>query len=311
MLNRKPIFINSFQRGGSNILTNLLRSHPAVCSAHDLELQRSFKGNRLLEPRWRVLLKIICRDLPLRIAIGQDFFSPRLHLQRKPVPRWLRAHIDRRLYQSRFPGRHNLALQYREPFVPYTNNELENCRILLKGNNGLVFLADLFSEMYPDATFFALVRNGLALCESWTRRGIKAEQAAQTYNTIASQMLEYSRRIKNYHIFRFEDLMLKPQETLIRLYQLADLDIKDVKNICLQDKASTGTDGKRRFVAPEAEDRKLLWYSLEDFPKHFRADVNCNQISKLNNNDRERFLSLAAPTMEQLGYAVDSTAVNY
>ena len=43
MFNQKPIFIVAFARGGSNILLNLLRSHPEVCSPRG-ETHEVFRG---------------------------------------------------------------------------------------------------------------------------------------------------------------------------------------------------------------------------------------------------------------------------
>lgn len=48
MLNKKPLFINAFARGGSNILMNLLMSHPGVCVSNG-ETHKVFKGQRIYE----------------------------------------------------------------------------------------------------------------------------------------------------------------------------------------------------------------------------------------------------------------------
>ena len=43
MLNKRPIFIIGFARGGTNIILNLLRSHPDVCSPRG-ETDQVFRG---------------------------------------------------------------------------------------------------------------------------------------------------------------------------------------------------------------------------------------------------------------------------
>ena len=44
MLNKQPIFINGFQRGGTNIMMNLILSHPHVCKLSHSETHRIFYG---------------------------------------------------------------------------------------------------------------------------------------------------------------------------------------------------------------------------------------------------------------------------
>ena len=51
MLNRKPIFINGFSSGGTTILTNVLASHPDVCTVS--EIHHLFKGHSLTDTALR------------------------------------------------------------------------------------------------------------------------------------------------------------------------------------------------------------------------------------------------------------------
>ena len=54
--------------------------------------------------------------------------------------------------------------------IKYTKSEIEMSRLVIKNNNGLVYCTELFFDMYPDATFIALIRNPIALYESHKRR---------------------------------------------------------------------------------------------------------------------------------------------
>ena len=65
MMNKQPLFINAFARGGSNIIMNLLLSHPNVCISSG-ETHKVFKGTKW--DSWpRKLKKRFFFDLPIRL----------------------------------------------------------------------------------------------------------------------------------------------------------------------------------------------------------------------------------------------------
>ncbi len=78
MLNRKPIFVGSFSRGGSTIVMNLLSSHPDVCTVG--ETHQVFKGRTSVEPPWKTLQRSVLYDLPVIVSTMQDLFNPRVKI---------------------------------------------------------------------------------------------------------------------------------------------------------------------------------------------------------------------------------------
>jgi hypothetical protein len=300
MLNRRPIFINGLPRGGSNILMNMLISHPDVCLSGGAETHKVFKGTRW-DPWRRKVKKRLCYDLPIRLLARQNIFGSHYFQPRKPVPLLVQRYIDYILYYGRFKAMvetHNL---YKSENIKYTIEELANCRLLAKGLGGLVYTVEMFRRMYPDAVFFGLIRNGLAICEGFVRRGGKAEKFAQIYKLVVEKMLEYNAQMPNYHIVRYEDMVNNPLEFLHEAYENAQLDIKQLQKVRFQSKAVMGRQGKYNLL--KGSDRQVFWYDLADMRKHIKPDINENQIQQLRTRDKSKFISIAGETMEKLGYA--------
>lgn len=299
MLNEAPIFINAFARGGSNILVNLLLSHPNVCFLSG-ETHRVFRGGARLDLRRHSLYRRIRYELPLLLTCGDSLFRPRILTPRRELSQWARRHIDWVLYWDKLAARHEHHNRFVREGVFYTDEEIAEARVLCKNLNGVVQMTDNFAAMYPGATFFGLIRNGLALCEGYVRRGVKAEDCAEMYRLLADKMYGDSRRLKNYHIVRFEDIVRDPIGVTAKLYRLAGLDFAEVEKIRMQLKPTLAPSGEHRLE--RGYDRQVVWYAKEDLPSHFRTDIDSIQIARLPPRDRETFLRIAGGTMEMLGY---------
>jgi hypothetical protein len=302
MLNQRPIFLHCFTHGGSSTLADFLISHPLVCNSSG-ETHKVFKPGTNFDVGLPRLKKLLLYDYPIRLITRQDYFRPRLLEERKPVPRFLREYIDRILYYGRFTAMvetHNL---YKSDTERYTREELAKCRLLTKGLDGIVYTAQLFHEMYPDARFFGMVRNGLAICEGYVRRGATPEFFGNIYNRVAEKMLEVSRKIPHYHILRYEEMVADPVSFLKKVYPLADLNIDDVPKFRVLTRPITDKDGKR--VLMKGEFRQVLWYPLNELKSTIRSDINENQIRQLGAENRRRFLAVAGATMERLGYSTN------
>lgn len=171
MLNKAPIFVNAFARGGSNILVNLLLSHPNVCSPSG-EIQEVFRGGTRAEPQWRTMYKRIRYGLPLVLSSGDTrVISAWNFAPRRELSHWATRHIDWVLYREKLAARHEQHNRFVREGITYTDSQIAQARLLCKNLNGLILMTDNLAAMYPDATFFGLIRNGLALCEGYVRRG--------------------------------------------------------------------------------------------------------------------------------------------
>lgn len=300
MLNKEPIFIQGFARGGSNIIMNLLLSHPNICLTNG-ETDKVFKGTKW-DSSWGVAKKKLLFDFPICLLSGQNLFSQTNLQKRKHVPDYLKKYIDLILYRGRYIAMVNTHNRYKFENTEYTEEELKDCRLLTKGLGGIAFTVDMFNEMYPDATFLGLVRNGFALCEGFVRRGFDPKDVGHMYKTVATQILKSTAEMENYHLYYYEDMVKSPLEFMENIYTATGLDSDEVKKVRLQSKGIMQADGKR--VHLKGRDREVFWHEKADLHKFIKNNINQNQIRQLKQKDRDKFLSEAGGVMDELGYSV-------
>ncbi len=289
--------MNGFKYGGTNLIMNLLASHPDVCwLSGETQFVFNSRGSRHALDRWARKLFY----MPIKVSSGavvlhrtKDIDTPR-HLSRFMMP-----YVDLFFFIDKITTARN---EFKAEDVRYTREEVRKSRFLAKNVNGLVLASSLFAGMYPDATFIALVRNGLALCEGFMRRGWTAEEAGRMYGKVCLKMIEDSGRIPNYRIVRFEEMVSDPLRFMKEIYSFAGLDEGKVEKVRLQAKRSMNPDGTRSYTFGGSKDRETHWFPVEEIRNYFRGDVNKNQIERLGAENREIFLKQAGGAMEKLGY---------
>lgn len=303
MINRRPIFVNGFSRGGTTMLTNLLASHPSVC--HMGETHHVFKGTSITDTLWGVLRKCIAYDAPIIFRERQNYFSPRWIHPRKMPSVWTRRRIDEILFHEKVRSKkHRLLNRFRSPDVEYTDAEIAAARLLCKNIDGMVYTNDALVDMYPDATCYGLVRNGFALCEGHLRRGRSAAEIGWRYQVLVDKMLNDAARMQNYRMLRFEDLLAAPFETLETACRFAELNPQHVEHVRVQARRVMDADGNHRLTG--RAEWEVQWLRKEELPRYFRTDVDANQIKRLSRSDRDAFLRQAGRAMERLGYLGDT-----
>jgi hypothetical protein len=304
MLNKQPVFIIGFDHGGTNILLNLLRSHPDMCSPRG-ELTEVFQGKGRLpdirEPLADYFYKWRRHNLPVLYWQREMVFSKKLWRLRRTFSKQAIAHIDRVLFTEKLSARGPNQNQYKTVGVEYTTDGIRDARLLSKNVAGLIFLTDELAKMYPDAVFLAIVRNGLALCEGHIRRGVKVEKIATRYQLGCAKMLQDARNMPNYHILRFEDILERPVESLRHVYDLAGLDLSAVSKIRLETKQVMDKDGQHKFVH-NTDGKELVWYEINAFGQHFYPQVNQNQIDRLTLEQRETIIRIAGTALRHFSY---------
>lgn len=291
MLNRAPIFINSFSRGGSNIFWNLFLTHPDVCSPI-LETVEIFRIGR--RGHWSGY-KAAWLTRQVR------FFDQRNLSPRRPISKAAQAYIDRVLYEWKLKTYTDPEMRYKNEDETYVLEEVRNARLAAKNNNGLIFLSDVLREMYPDGTFFALVRHPLPLYESYKRRRFvrSVGEFISFYQQIVQKMLQDAGAFGNYHLVRFEDVLRDPVGTARRLYVLADLDPSKVHKIRLKAKEHYGANGTRH--SPYTVNRHY-WLAPEEIGVFLDADINQYHVQHLAEGERAQICEQLGPLMSTLGY---------
>jgi len=295
MLNRAPIFVNGFSFGGTNMITNLLASHPEVCWLSGETHEVFYSKPRKKMDKW--IRRFFY--LPVQISAGSHVFGRECLDERGRLSVPMMRYIDLFFYIDKLSTDRN---EYKSEDVRYLREEIKRCRFLAKNVNGVVLASSQFSQIYPDATFLALVRNGLALCEGYVRRGWRAEDAGRLYETVCQKVIQDSRTIQNYHIVRFEEMVSDPLGFMKKIYSFAGLEESRVEKVRLQAKKSMNEDGTRSYTFGGSKDRETHWFTLEELRNYVRKGVNENQIDRLSPRDKETFLSQAKSSMELLGY---------
>jgi hypothetical protein len=298
MQNKSPIFLNCFSRGGSNILWNIFLTHPDVCSPirETLEIFRTgLREFRLRRPT--------IEGYWLRLLTGQPRFMDQWHLEeRHPISPAARAYLDKVLYRCKLRTLEDSEMCLKEEGVRYTREEVESSRLVAKNNNGLVFLSDILAGMYPDATFFGLVRSPFAVYESHKRRQIisNVEEFGRFYETLVQRMIADSRRLPNYHLIKFEDVLADPIGVSRRLYAQAGLDFTRVKKFRFKAKPHLTKDGQH---TSKFEVGHHFWFTPEKVFEILEPNINAFQAGKLSPAERDTLLRIARKSIDHFDYA--------
>jgi hypothetical protein len=273
---RRPVFLLAFAGGGSNIVWNLLQSHPALCSPIRETDELFGLGTR---GRARV---VVARAL----GASPGFFdradlTPRAPLE--PAAAWW---VDRGLARARDRTLRDRVNRQVAPGRPYRRSELRDTRLVAKQLDGLVLAARALHRLYPDACFVALQRDGLALLESALRRNPGREASAQLalQRRVGEAMLADRRALPRYTLLSFEDLLRDPAAFLARLYAAVELDWDPGRPLRLKAREHWRPDGGRGAPWTLGEKR---WLGLEELPALLEPTVGALHAERLSDELRE------------------------
>lgn len=306
----RPIFIVAFTRGGSNILLNLLRSHPDVVAVRG-ELQQVFRGAGE-EPVWTRLAKRL-RYLPILLGERRHVLGVGDWSERGPFGRLTAGTLDRVLHDEPLRARSASENRYISESVEYSREQIARARPVVKNVDGLIMLSRHLARVFPDATFVGLVRNGYAVCEGQVRRGVPLEHAARHYALGVQRMEEDARELKRFALLRYEDLIDPASDTLIRLLDHCELADDRLDRIRLETKAVMSATGEHslehhsqaasaRAGKRSTGTKRLVWYEREAYMHHFVADANTHQIARLTREQIALVRSIAGSEMDRHDY---------
>jgi hypothetical protein len=273
-----PIFLLGIQRGGTNQVLNVLRSHPATYwpggELHEVFRPRSLRGEG---PR-RAARKLM-RYAPILLTAGDilDVDRPprRAGLLAGARGRALAAGLARSAALNRPSVAAYKAELRRHGFFGAATPPPD--RMLVKAlNYNLAFVPDLFA-LYPDARFVGVIRDGRAVCEGHVARGADLAAATATYAFVGRQLIELEARGLPLKTWRFEDLLADAAGVSAAIYDFCGLDRGATLGVSLQD--------KERIVKPDghvAGMRKIAhFYRFEEMGRHMRADANAAALGRM------------------------------
>lgn len=266
------IVINGFTRGGTNIIWNVLQSHP------DIGAPGYETGEILFDTPALMRLK---RTIKLLI--------------RAPIaPEWImRQYFEKKIVAAK-------------PDVRNDSHDTKSSRCgrqpitCLKSVDNDINLMPFFFNATENCFGIGLLRNGLALCEGWMRRGIPAKACGKMYHKYGQLMIRYEKKWPNFHLIRFEDLLEDIFGASEKLFQLLDCHPHKLKKIRLKSKMVFQEDGSYQPAANHVNEKN--WYSENEINRLLNKNINHIQIRKLDPSARREFLHEAADTMEKLGY---------
>ena len=184
-----PIFILGIQRGGTNQILNILRSHPATCWPQG-EFHEVFRPRSLRAEKTRGLAKLR-RYAPICLTAG-DILDP-------DTPPAARDCSPGRAAGRSAPGLEGPAAANHASVAAYKAALAEQGffaadpppppdRMLTKAlNYNLVFVPDLLA-LWPDARFVGVIRDGRAVCEGHIARGASVAEASAVYTFVGGQL---------------------------------------------------------------------------------------------------------------------------
>ncbi|MBN1566150.1 MAG: sulfotransferase [Anaerolineae bacterium] len=284
MQNEKVIVINGISRGGTNILWNMIQSHPAVCGA-------MYETDQLFAPwtknRLRIVTDTVFRNPLLRIPPFITIAAPL---------------IDQRLFNVKLRNLNDFYNGFSTEGVPYTRAEIERSAVCLKSINNTIYSTPLFARIYGERLYtIGIVRNGYGICESWVRRGIPAAKAGLRYRQYVETMFKYREQNERYMIVKFEDILQAPFETLSSIFTFCDLEPTTVDKFRLKSKPILTEDGSRKV--PFGSRNVKYWLDRDTIQEFLVPNIATIQSDALSDADRQAFEAEALPVLQQLDYA--------
>jgi hypothetical protein len=267
------------------------------------ETQRVFIGGALGDGRLGSIRKKVTNQLPVVLLSVINKGSTRTfstaHLEKRNLSKMSKYWIDRVLSKEKVRARQEGFNLWKAPSIKYTDEEIEQARLVTKNLNGMQYLGDDLREMYPDATFLCLVRHPLVLAEGRLRREQNHSRVVNQLLKVGGKMAEDLDNFENYHLLKFEDMVRSPYEFLSTLYQTLNLSVADVKHIRFQNKATLSKTGSHDL---KGIDRSITWYPISDIGAHFQKDVNSNQLANMSVGTKRRLERELQPLIEAFGY---------
>lgn len=298
-----PVFILGMQRGGTNQLLNILRSHPDTAWP-DGEL------HEVLRPKWNgrgtaaVVAGRALSYLPVLLRHG-DVLSPHKLPRaasgpaRRRLQRWIARRLEQETARNAAEVARFRAAMAAQGFAPARPPGPP--RMVVKLVNFNAGLARDLHRIYPGARFIGITRDAAGVCESMISRGMPPERVLPLYHYVAHQLLALQGSGFPILLLRFEEIIADIQAASTRVYRWCGLEAGAVSGFCLQDKTRL-LDRRGRVAGLRKVD---AFYPAGEAARHLRGDVNSAARSRLPEALRREIGLSCGPVMRQLGYGPD------
>lgn len=273
----KAIIINGFARGGTNILWNVMQSHPNICSPICETNEIIEKKSRFPKPFVRLLKRPYSHKLPVV-----------KHLVRK------------RLEHCKLLNANHPDNMYKSETLKYSIAEIKASTICLKGvyNPGIddISYSQLLDSIYSPAFHITIIREGFSLCEGWTRRGIQPETTGKLYTSFMKIVARDKEKFVHYALVDFDLLLNHPFEKAEKLFMFCDEKPFALEKLRLKVKRTI--DANSRHEARYGQENKKYWFDKNTISEIINPSISNVQASKITDKERNAFYTHAKEGMQ-------------
>jgi hypothetical protein len=280
---RNLILVSGFERGGTNILWNLICSHPGVLTT-GRELNEICSRRFGLSTSWKLAL--------------EASVVPRL-----PCPGWIVDLVGDRIVS--FAEQHALESwgRYKTSTAIYDHEEMSSLPICTKSVSTWppTFMHGLLQRNYPlkynyvlrkafeRVKVIYLIRDGEALCNGWMRRGCSPYLAGVWYRRIISGILSDQRsRPQDISIINFREVLEDPFGLAQRLYAFLELEDLELEEYHLKSKQVLSAEGSHEVRLGSVN--QMLWVPRSEIDQYLDRRVDETQRTMLSEDQRTEFL---------------------
>lgn len=294
-----PIFILGLQRGGTNQPLNIFRSHPATYwpRGEFHEPFRPRRSERRKDPLGSAVRYL--RYAPIW-ALRGDVLNLDAPLTRERPLRGLAGRALRAGLAGSARANAGIVKRYKDLLRErgYYLDDRAPDRMVVKVMNYNVGLVPDLLELYPDARFVGIIRDGRGVCEGQMARESCVEGATALYNQFGRWLMEYEAAGLPIRTWRFEDLLADPWTSCLEMYEFCDLDPDRTLGVLLQDKHRI-MGARDRITGIEKRDHLYLF---SEMARHMRVDANATSLARLSAGDKAAIDSRCEEVLRHFGY---------
>ncbi len=278
MFNKKVILICGYSRGGTNILWNILQSHPKICSTRN-ELGSIFKKTKYLKFSRYI-------SLANKLGILHTSFSHFI--------------IDYQLHRYKMETLWRRDNQFKNETDIYSRQEVKGAALCLKSVDWDIHFTDLLLEIYPEMYIIMLTRNGYAVANGHLRRGINLQETATLYKEIGFLMKSIAQKHPKTLFVKFEQFIENPFEVSEKLYRFTETEPLQLEKLRLKSKIIVSDD--KTQATKYGEVNRKYWFSRENMGDLIDLEINKKQIAQLTSDQIREYNRLAGDTLTEFGY---------
>lgn len=285
MKNDKVIVISGFSRGGTNILWNILQSHPGICSVR-YETGTIFRKRR---HKFSRVIRLFEKTGFIKTNIAQKILNYQFYRYKRSNYR----HPDNK---------------FKFEDVEYTKQEVIDSALCFKSTNMDITYTEILRQMYPNLYLIALTRNGYAVAEGHKRRGTPVDEFADLYSNVAEQMKHYSETLEHFKLVHFEEILNDPFNISEQLFEFLNCEPIELEKLRLKSKKVTTKNG--RHVTNYGKEDEKYWFDRNSITDLIKPNINHNQIKKLSSDEILIFNKKAKDAMKFFEYDIIEPSEN-